>query len=332
MSLTPSISIAISTKDRRDELSSLLVSIKNLNYPKYNIEIVVVEEGDNPMPIAGVKYIFLPRLNKGFGFTRNTAVNNCSHDLIAFVDDDCEVTPEWLNELLNCLDDTTAGVTGGVLVKDCNVIGYCENLLGFPAGGLRKIHESKNSPQTTEELITCNALIRKEAIIASGGFDCTRRMQYSGGEDSLLAYNIFNKGYQLIYSPTAIVYHKTKDNLKDIFFWAIRMGKSRYYFNRIINKKQNISNIIRTSILIKLLLFMIVLVIFHEYAFYYILLILCLYWVKTIKRYIFCKKYIVKYISVLLILPIVKITFDLGLAVGQLSALVLLHNNNMLNP
>lgn len=138
MSSIPSISIAISTKDRRVELSNLLASINNLNYPKDNIEIVVVEEGDNPIPIEGVKYVFLPRLNKGFGFTRNIAVKNCSQNLIAFVDDDCTVTAEWLNELLKCLDDNIAGVTGGVLVKDCNVIGYCENLLGFPAGGLKK--------------------------------------------------------------------------------------------------------------------------------------------------------------------------------------------------
>jgi GT2 family glycosyltransferase len=281
------------------------------------LEIVVVEEGDNPKPIDGVKYVFLPRLNKGFGFTRNTAVENCSNDLIAFVDDDCEVTPEWLNELLKCLDDTIAGVTGGVLVKNCNIIGYCENLLGLPAGGLKKIDEAKNSTQTTEELITCNALIRKKAIIAAGGFDCTRRTQYSG-EDSLLSYNIIDKGYQLIYSPTAIVYHKTKDNLMKNFFWAIRMGKSRFFFNRIINKKQSILTVLRTSIFVKLFIFAIGLILFHRYALYYIILVLALYWLKILIRYLFCRKYIRRYIPVLLILPIVKFVFDLGLAVGQL--------------
>ena len=319
MSSIPPISIAISTKDRRDDLSKLMASIENLNYPKDKIEIVVVEEGDNPNQIAGVKYVFLPRLNKGFGFTRNIAVKNCSHDLIAFVDDDCEVTPDWLNELLNGLDDTIAGVTGGVMVKNCNAIGYCENLLGFPAGGVRRIHESRNIPHLTNEIITCNALLRKGVIIEAGGFDDSRRMQYSG-EDSLLSYNIINKGYKLLYSPSAVVYHKTKDNLKNILKWAIRMGKSRFIFNKIINSPKKISNILRTSVIVKMIIFLIGLVIFYDHVFYYIVLSLCLYWLKIIKRYIFCKKYISKYISILLILPIVKFIFDLGLELGQFIA------------
>lgn len=317
-----SISIAISTKDRRDNLARLLESITNLNYPRDKIEVVVVEEGDKPLPIQGVKYFFIPRLNKGFGYTRNMAVSNCSHDLIAFVDDDCEVTPDWLNELLKGMGDDTkiAGVTGGVMVKDCNAIGYCENLLGFPAGGLYKIHQSNNVPQVTDEIVTCNALIRKSAILDVGGFNETGIVKF-GGEDSLLSYSLVSKGYLLFYSPSAIVYHKTKDNLKNIFKWALRMGKSRIFFNKIIDKRNNLIPTLRTSIFVKLLLLILGLIVFQGYILPFLFIVLTIYWLRTIKKNIFCKKYIANYIHVLLVLPIVKFLFDLGTATGQLIAI-----------
>jgi GT2 family glycosyltransferase len=284
------------------------------------IEIVVVEEGDNPQPIEGVKYIFLPRLNKGFGFTRNTAVNNCSNSLIAFVDDDCIVTRNWLNELINTLDEKTTGVTGAVKVTDCNVIGYCENLLGFPAGGLKKIHASGNNPQPTNDFVTCNALIRKAAIISIGGFEerpCTRL----GGEDSLLAYNLLKEGYHFVYSPNAIVFHKTKNKLKDILFWAIRMGKSRFFFNEYIGKRQPILERLRHSVIMKMLLFLLGLIIFYRHALIYSVSILAFYWLKTFYDFKSYKQYLDKYYTIMFVLPIVKFTFDTGLDYGQLTAL-----------
>jgi len=83
LSENKSISIAISTKDRRNDLNRLLDSLGNLDYPKDMIEVVVVEEGDSPRTIGGVKYIFIPRLGKGYGYSRNLAVRQCSNDLIA---------------------------------------------------------------------------------------------------------------------------------------------------------------------------------------------------------------------------------------------------------
>jgi GT2 family glycosyltransferase len=313
------ISIAVSTKDRRDDLSRLLISINKLNYPEHKIEIVVVEEGDNSRPIDGIKYVFIPRLDKGFGYTRNIAVSHCSHELIAFVDDDCEVTPDWLNELLTSMDADTVGVTGGVMVKNCSIIGYCENLLGLPSGGISRIHSANKIPHKTNELITCNAMIRKSAILDAGGFNEKETVRF-GGEDSLLSHNLIQKGYKLQYNPNAIVYHKTKDNIKAILKWAIRMGRSRYIYNKIISKRNNIIHMLRTSIFVKLILFIAGLFLFYQHAALYIFFVLALYWVITVKKNIFCKNYFKNYIAVLLMLPLVKFTIDIGIGYGQLAA------------
>lgn len=321
-----SISIAISTKDRRNYLYKLLDSIKNLDYPEDEIEIVVVEEGDKPKPIEGTKYIFLPRLNKGFGFTRNVAIENCTHNLIAFVDDDCEVTPAWLKELMDCLDEKTLGVTGGVRVKDCNAMGYSENIIGIPAGGLKKIHESQNKPRLTDMIGTCNALVRKDLILRIGGFEETHCTKF-GGEDSILSYKLRKMGVRLIYNPRAVVYHKTKDNLKEIFFWALRMGKARILFNRYIGHGGFRFGYLKDSIIVKIFLFLIGFIFFYQYALIYFSLILTLYWLKIVYEHSFYRRYI-KSNYILGVLPIVKFIFDIGIDCGRLFALLFYTRGN----
>lgn len=315
-----SVSIAISTKDRRNDLYKLLNSIKYIDYPKEKIEIVVVEEGDKPKPIEGTKYIFLPRLNKGFGFTRNVAIENCTHNLIAFVDDDCEVTPAWLKELMDCMDEKTSGVTGGVRVKDCNSIGYCENIVGIPSGGLKKINESQNKPHLTDIIVTCNSLVKKDLILRIGGFEETHYTKF-GGEDSILSHKLRNVGFRLIYNPRAVVYHKTKDNFKEIFCWALRMGKSRLLFNQYIGNGGFRFDYLKDSIIVKIFLFLFGFIFFHHHALIYFSLILTLYWLKIVYEHSFYRRYI-KSNYIWAVLPIVKFIFDIGIDFGRLFALL----------
>ncbi|MBU0769720.1 MAG: glycosyltransferase [Proteobacteria bacterium] len=316
---TQPISIAISTKDRRKDLSNLLDSLKKLNYPKENLEIVIVEEGDKPDPINDVKYIFIPRLNKGFSYTRNIAFQNCSHKLIAFVDDDCEVTPDWLNELSKHLKDDFSGVIGSVKVKNCNAIGWCENILGYPGGGLNAIDDAGNNIRPTESIVTCNALIKSEAIRSVGGFDESDNLRF-GGEDAVLALYFNREKFKLIYNPSAVVYHKPKENMIAIFKWASRMGKGHTLLAKYIHGQSISLNIFRKLLTFKIILFIIGLFIFYNHSFYYTSIVLLIYFIKINSTYIFHRKYIKKW-SIFLLLPIVKIVFDLGEDFGRIYAL-----------
>jgi glycosyltransferase involved in cell wall biosynthesis len=316
---TQPISIAISTKDRRNDLSNLLDSLQKLNYPKESLEIVIVEEGDKPDPINGVKYVFIPRLNKGFSYTRNIAFQNCSHKLIAFVDDDCEVTPDWLNELSKHLKDDVSGVIGSVKVRDCNTIGWCENILGYPSGGLKAIDGAGNNIRSTESIVTCNALLRSEAIRSVGGFEESGNLRF-GGEDAVLAICFNKKKFKLIFDPSASVYHKPKENLIAIFKWAARMGKGHTLLAEYLHGQSVSLSIFRKLITFKIVLFIMGLFIFYNYIFSYTLIVLLVYFIRINTTYIFHRKYIKKW-SIFLLLPIVKIFFDLGEYFGRIYAL-----------
>ncbi|MFQ5946457.1 MAG: glycosyltransferase, partial [Anaerolineae bacterium] len=70
----PTVSVLIITKDRRALLSEALKSIEALDYPREKLEIVVVEDTDQPLAPSGVVYIARPCDNKGRSFARNVSV------------------------------------------------------------------------------------------------------------------------------------------------------------------------------------------------------------------------------------------------------------------
>ena len=220
---TPTVSVLICTKDRREDVARALASLRAAGVEREGVEIVVVEETASPKPIPGVRYVPLPPEGRGFAHVRNRAVDAAKGSLLVFVDDDCEVERGWLDALLAPMADPgVAGTAGAVLVRDCNAVGYAENILGFPGGGLRYLAAAAGQVVPTRFLSTCNCVYRREAIEAVGGFSPLASL---GGEDSLLAERISAR-WPCRYAPGAVVYHRPRQRLAAIFPWFVRRGRA----------------------------------------------------------------------------------------------------------
>jgi len=100
---TPGISIVITTRNRPDKLKECIGSILQSRYP--NKEIVVIDQSTNErsktiiasFPTAPIRYAHVNE--KGASNGRNRGVAICKHDIIAFTDDDCLVSPLWLRTI-----------------------------------------------------------------------------------------------------------------------------------------------------------------------------------------------------------------------------------------
>ena len=219
----PTVSVLICTKDRRDDVARALASLRAAGVERAGVEIVVVEETARPQPIPGVRYVPLPPDGRGFAHVRNRAVEAAKGSLLVFVDDDCEVERGWLDALLAPMaDPAVAGTAGAVLVRDCNAVGYAENILGFPGGGLRYLAAAGGRVVPTSFLSTCNCVYRRTAVERVGGFPALAAL---GGEDSLLAERVSAR-WPCRYAPGAIVYHKPRQRLAAIFPWFVRRGRA----------------------------------------------------------------------------------------------------------
>jgi GT2 family glycosyltransferase len=220
---TPTVSVLICTKDRREDVARALASLRAAGVEREGVEVVVVEETARPQAIPGVRYVALPVEGRGFAHVRNRAVDAAKGSLLVFVDDDCQVERGWLDALLAPMaDPAVAGTAGAVLVRDCNAIGYAENILGFPGGGLRYLAAAGGRVVPTTFLSTCNCVYRRAAVEAVGGFPALASL---GAEDSLLAERVTAR-WPCRYAPDAVVYHKPRQRLGAIFPWFVRRGRA----------------------------------------------------------------------------------------------------------
>jgi len=215
------VSVLVCTRDRRQMLDLVLSDLVTQQYDG-EVEIVVVEETDSPRSPEGVTYVPHPMRNKGIAFARNLAIEHASHELLVFVDDDCRVEPSWLLQLVDIFEDeSVVGVQGGVTVPEgTNAIGWAETLLGFPGGGVTRIHQSGGEVQETREVSTLNAAYRKRVIEKVGGFPEDARF---GGEDYVLAKRVAEQG-RLLFVPGALVRHVARGGLSAIWQWFVRRG------------------------------------------------------------------------------------------------------------
>lgn len=316
------VSILICSKNRRHMLAALIREIRQLK-SIFLLEIVVVEETHTDDPIVGVKYISHPLSDRGIGYARNLALKHACGDILVFVDDDCNVSRGWLEKLIQPLlaDNRVLGVQGGVTVPaQSNSIGWAETLLGFPGGGLKRILEADGKWRETRNVSTLNCAYRRSIISQIGGFD---ERLVAGGEDNLLAKMVCRYG-RCTFVPEAVVIHQPRGCLRKIWSWFVSRGRSDVELMRTSRRNQiNVINLIRMSLTVKIIGAGIALF-FASYLLPLSLSLLCaltLYYVFQIIRYLKIWRQSACALSVLLIIPVVKVTMDIAADYGRLQRL-----------
>lgn len=211
----PTVSVLIITKDRRALLADALESIRAVDYPADKLEVVLVEDTEEPLAPPGVVYLRQPRDAKGRSAARNLSVQASTAEILAFTDDDCVVDRQWLRELVAplLLNPEVAGVSGAVLPRDSGLIGLSEHVLGYPGGGLRYIHAAAGRLMETTQLNTVNCAYRRRVVLEAGGF---HPQSVWSGEDYLLSREVTAR-HRCLFNPRAIVYHQGRGHLRGVF-------------------------------------------------------------------------------------------------------------------
>lgn len=185
------VSIIVLTKNRKELLRSCLLSLFKQSYK--NFEVVVVDDFSVDGTEALLAHLskqhnnlsFCKNEGRGLGAGRNTGLRRARGEIIAFLDDDCIASEDWLLEGIKCMNNENADIVRGAVVHPDGTL-YSElrrDALRFGTG---------------------NIMYKKKVIYTLGGFD--DRFVY-GSEDRDLGYRAISKGYKLAVAPKAIVYH-----------------------------------------------------------------------------------------------------------------------------
>jgi GT2 family glycosyltransferase len=203
------VSIIIPTKNNADILEKCLESIRNLDYPKGEVEVIVVDgrSTDGTVEIArkhGCKVVY--EEVGTIGGARNIGAGHSSGNYIVFTDADCIVDRDWLKNLVREFKDEKIASVGGpnITPEDdtefAKCVGAVLEILSKPgaryAFNADKVLEVYHNP-------TCNSAYRRSIFQEVGGFN----PKLITCDDEELDYRIRKKGYRILFTPHARVYH-----------------------------------------------------------------------------------------------------------------------------
>jgi hypothetical protein len=231
--------IFVNYKSKEDDIKTCLSSLYKQTFKDFEVIFVDNDSQDNSVEFVKKNFpkvrIIKSKENLGFGGGNNLGVKNSKGRYVFILNLDTEVDKNCLKELVNCIKrnkDTV--VCPKILLSDernkINTTGMAFHYLGF--GWCDNLGKIDNN-QIEEKEITFPSgsafLIEKKVYNIVNGFDEIYFLYY---EDSDLGWRLRLKGYKIILSPRAKVYHK--------YFFSKHSQK--FYFaerNRILTILKN---------------------------------------------------------------------------------------------
>lgn len=228
----PSVSIIIPTWRNSQVLRQCLQSLEEVDYPYDKIEVILVTRNEISLKAELHLTVRILQVDKEYNHAqmRNEAVRICKGEILAFIDDDVIVNPDWLrNGLRYFLLPQIGGIGGpGVAVENLSFSDRCSYYtLASPFSSGFSYMRYFNSGITYEggenDLILCNNLIRRGVFNEVGGF----HPEQIPCEENELYRRIIDKGWRLFYVSDMEVKHYVKPvfvMIRKAFWYGVGRG------------------------------------------------------------------------------------------------------------
>jgi len=209
------LSIIIVSYNTNMDLLLCIKSITEQLIPK--AEIIVIDNGYNDLVYNRlleypINYIKLKN-NMGVCFGRNVGITESKGEILAFLDDDCLVDNNFINNALSIFKNRSIyGLRGKIKFKTKTIYNLLQNH-----------YDLGNSIFPYFINVEGVCIVRKQALIEVGGWN----ENIWGHEGAELSYRLVNKFGRdgLIYHPDIIIYHDFANSLRKLIKKDIRHQK-----------------------------------------------------------------------------------------------------------
>ncbi len=206
----PLVSIIVPTKPGQAQIKSVEAA-RRLDYPQDKLELIVAR-GRQP------------------AIQRNHAMREARGEIVYFLDDDAEPVPEALRRALEHFRDPSVAMVGGPNVCPSDAP-FLERVFAVVLGSwiafgpsrarYDRVGPARNSSE--KELILCNLLARRSAVLQAGGFD---ESLYPNEENALMD-ELQKQGGKLIYDPSVVAFRRPRPTVRLFCKMLMTYGRGR---------------------------------------------------------------------------------------------------------
>lgn len=179
-------------------------------------EIIVIDDAspdDTPAVLAArdVRSVRVPR--GGPGLARQHGWQLARAPVVAFTDDDCVPTREWLEAIVGPIERGEADLVQGKTLPRPDQADR-----QGPWSRTQRVEHENGFYQT------CNMAYRRDVLEALGGFRASFAGPQTSGEDTELAWRARAAGYRTAFAPDALVHHEVWPSS----YWAYLRDRRRW--------------------------------------------------------------------------------------------------------
>ena len=206
-----SINIVIPCYNVEEVIEKCLRSLSSQVYPKNKYHCYFVNDAstDNTAEILDsfnnneqITVIHHEK-NLGLSSARNTGINKCNADFIAFLDGDMVVENDWIESFLPYFNKNTIAVMGDNIPPTDLKLNPVEKYYFGNIRGARQFNDGDNI--SLQYMLYNNAMVKRSGLLKSGLFD--ENITKYGGEDTDLSARIWNM------SPNCFIYSKKSNSV-----------------------------------------------------------------------------------------------------------------------
>ncbi|MEM6885071.1 MAG: glycosyltransferase, partial [Verrucomicrobiota bacterium] len=208
----PKVSIVVCTYNGGDTLRACLESLQRQSYPDY--EIIVVDDGSTDQTQQILQEFsdirIITQENCGLSAARNRGIFASRGEVVAFTDSDCMPDEDWLYYLIQTLELEGTEAVGGPNISPAATQWVQAAVAAAPGSPSHVLFDDRRA----EHVPGCNMAFRKWALEQIGGFNPLYR---KAGDDVDVCWKLLDLGYGIAFSPSAVVWHHRRFNVKTYF-------------------------------------------------------------------------------------------------------------------
>jgi GT2 family glycosyltransferase len=229
----PRVSVVVCSHNGATALPECLEGIAALDYPDY--ETIVVDDGSSDAT-GEIARNFDVRLiqteNKGLGSARNTGLTEASGTIVAYIDDDATPDRHWLRYIVGTLLSTPHVGVGGPNIPPEGQGVVAAAVARAPGGPTHVLLTDRDA----EHIPGCNMAFWRARLVDVGGFDPRFR---AAGDDVDVCWRLHERGWSLGFSPSAVVWHRRRESVRDFFRQQLGYGNAEALLERAWPEKYN---------------------------------------------------------------------------------------------